>query len=196
MPNGSPPFASSCRTAAATREAKSQSSPKGGARPHEAAGRSLPVTEPKESAKSISAMSDKQASGSGGDPVYVYKPSLMGTAWELRLRPDALEWQAGRRCGRSRVRDRRAGAALLAGARGIRGRGIGAGGAHGARARDRSLWGRGLGGRLFRRVRVAERHIFQAQPARPLSAGRRAEGAGAGIVKPAKKSSRQRYANL
>jgi hypothetical protein len=46
-------------------------------------------------------MSDKQASGSGGgDPVYVYKPSLMGAAWELRLRPDALEWQAGRRCGR------------------------------------------------------------------------------------------------
>src|SRR6266699_5947570 len=24
----------------------------------------------------------------------------MGAAWELRLRPDALEWQAGRRCGR------------------------------------------------------------------------------------------------
>jgi len=45
-------------------------------------------------------MSDEQASDSGGDPVYVYKPSLMGAAWEFCLRPDALEWQAGRRRGR------------------------------------------------------------------------------------------------
>jgi hypothetical protein len=34
------------------------------------------------------------------DPVYVYKPSLMGAPWELRLRPDALEWQTGRHEGR------------------------------------------------------------------------------------------------
>src|SRR5262249_47786346 len=31
-----------------------------------------------------------------GDPVYAYKPSLMGAGWELRLRPDALEWRVGR----------------------------------------------------------------------------------------------------
>jgi hypothetical protein len=31
---------------------------------------------------------------------YVYKPSLIGAALELRLAPDALEWQAGRRAGR------------------------------------------------------------------------------------------------
>jgi hypothetical protein len=45
-------------------------------------------------------MSQVQASTSGGDPVYVHKPSLMGAAWELHLRPDALEWQAGRQRGR------------------------------------------------------------------------------------------------
>jgi len=33
------------------------------------------------------------------DPVYVYKPSLMGAAWELRLRPAVLEWRAGRHTG-------------------------------------------------------------------------------------------------
>ena len=37
---------------------------------------------------------------SGDDPVYSYKPSLMGAPWELRLRPDALAWQMGRREGR------------------------------------------------------------------------------------------------
>ena len=36
----------------------------------------------------------------GDDPVYVYKPSLMGAPWELRLRPDALAWQVGRHEGR------------------------------------------------------------------------------------------------
>jgi len=34
------------------------------------------------------------------DPVYNYKPSLMGAPWQLRLRPDALEWRAGRHSGR------------------------------------------------------------------------------------------------
>jgi hypothetical protein len=37
--------------------------------------------------------------GSAEDPVYVHKPSLMGAAWELRLRPDVLEWRAGRHQG-------------------------------------------------------------------------------------------------
>jgi hypothetical protein len=40
------------------------------------------------------------ASTAGADPVYVHKPSLMGAPWELRLRPDALAWQVGRREGR------------------------------------------------------------------------------------------------
>jgi hypothetical protein len=39
-------------------------------------------------------------SGRDGDLRYVYKPSLMGAAWELRLRPDALEWRTGRHQGR------------------------------------------------------------------------------------------------
>jgi hypothetical protein len=43
---------------------------------------------------------DALRSGSGDDPVYVHKPSLMGAAWELRLRPDVLEWRAGRHQGR------------------------------------------------------------------------------------------------
>jgi hypothetical protein len=34
------------------------------------------------------------------DPSYTYKPSLMGAAWEFRLRGDALEWHAGRHQGR------------------------------------------------------------------------------------------------
>ncbi len=35
-----------------------------------------------------------------GDPVYLYKPSLMGAAWEFRLRADGLEWRMGRHHGR------------------------------------------------------------------------------------------------
>jgi hypothetical protein len=38
---------------------------------------------------------------SGDDPVYSFKPSLMGAPWELRLRPDALEWRVGRHEGRT-----------------------------------------------------------------------------------------------
>jgi hypothetical protein len=37
---------------------------------------------------------------SASDPSYVHKPSLMGAPFELWLRPDALEWRAGRREGR------------------------------------------------------------------------------------------------
>jgi hypothetical protein len=38
--------------------------------------------------------------GAGGDLRYAHKPSLMGAAWELYLRPDALEWRTGRHHGR------------------------------------------------------------------------------------------------
>jgi hypothetical protein len=37
---------------------------------------------------------------SSNDLGYVFKPSLLGSAWEFRLRPDVLEWQAGRMWGR------------------------------------------------------------------------------------------------
>jgi hypothetical protein len=47
----------------------------------------------------VSAMSPP-ASAAAGDPVYVYKPSLLGAPWQFRLAPDALEWQAGRHRGR------------------------------------------------------------------------------------------------
>lgn len=43
---------------------------------------------------------DDRAGGAEGDLRYEYKPSLMGAAWELRLRPDALEWRTGRHQGR------------------------------------------------------------------------------------------------
>jgi hypothetical protein len=39
-------------------------------------------------------------SGRNSDLRYVYKPSLMGAAWEFRLGPDALEWRTGRHQGR------------------------------------------------------------------------------------------------
>jgi hypothetical protein len=48
----------------------------------------------------VSAPAPAPASAADGDPVYVYKPSLMGAPWEFRLTPDALEWQAGRHRGR------------------------------------------------------------------------------------------------
>jgi hypothetical protein len=38
--------------------------------------------------------------GPSDDPLYSYKPSLMGAAWEFRLRPDVLEWRMGRHEGR------------------------------------------------------------------------------------------------
>ena len=37
--------------------------------------------------------------GPSDDPLYSYKPSLMGAAWEFRLRPDVLEWRMGRHEG-------------------------------------------------------------------------------------------------
>jgi hypothetical protein len=36
------------------------------------------------------------------DPTYSFKPSLMGAICQFTLKPDALEWQIGRRCGRTR----------------------------------------------------------------------------------------------
>jgi hypothetical protein len=36
------------------------------------------------------------------DPTYAYKPSLMGAMAQFTLRPDALDWQLGRRSGRIR----------------------------------------------------------------------------------------------
>jgi hypothetical protein len=43
-----------------------------------------------------------------GDPVYAFKPSLIGAAAEFALRPDALEWRIGRRSGRVRYETIRA----------------------------------------------------------------------------------------
>jgi hypothetical protein len=37
-----------------------------------------------------------------GDPTYAFKASLVGSLWQFTLRPDALEWQVGRRSGRIR----------------------------------------------------------------------------------------------
>ena len=34
------------------------------------------------------------------DPTYAFKPSLTGAMCEFKLKPDALEWQIGRRSGR------------------------------------------------------------------------------------------------
>lgn len=45
-------------------------------------------------------MSDGPAA-TGDDLLYSYKPSLIGAAFEFRLRPDALEWRKGGREGRT-----------------------------------------------------------------------------------------------
>jgi hypothetical protein len=37
-----------------------------------------------------------------GDPTYAFKASLVGSLCQFTLRPDALEWQVGRRSGRIR----------------------------------------------------------------------------------------------
>jgi len=46
-------------------------------------------------------MTDAAAAEGADDPIYSYKPSLFGAPWQFRLRPDALEWQAGRHQGRA-----------------------------------------------------------------------------------------------
>jgi len=45
---------------------------------------------------------EREVDGSSDDPSYAYKPSLIGSGCQLTLRPDALEWQIGRRSGRLR----------------------------------------------------------------------------------------------
>jgi hypothetical protein len=40
-----------------------------------------------------------ESRGSDAGLTYSYKPSLLGAAWEFRLRLDALQWQAGRHAG-------------------------------------------------------------------------------------------------
>ncbi len=42
------------------------------------------------------------ADESPGDPTYTFKASLIGSLWQFTLKPDALEWQVGRRSGRIR----------------------------------------------------------------------------------------------
>lgn len=37
--------------------------------------------------------------------VYAYRPSVLGAAWQFTLRPDAIEWNTGRRSGRVRYAD-------------------------------------------------------------------------------------------
>ena len=46
-------------------------------------------------------MDTEAGADADGDPAYLYPPSLMGAAWEFRLRPDALEWRMGRHHGRA-----------------------------------------------------------------------------------------------
>lgn len=41
----------------------------------------------------------KDAEPHSGDPVYAYKPSVMGAAWEFALTPEGLHWRLGYRGG-------------------------------------------------------------------------------------------------
>lgn len=42
---------------------------------------------------------DDNAVDDHGDPVYLYRPNLMGSPWVFRLRSDGLVWEYGRRSG-------------------------------------------------------------------------------------------------
>jgi hypothetical protein len=46
-------------------------------------------------------MTDATSAEPPDDPVYAFKPSLMGAPWLFRLRPHALEWHIGRHEGRT-----------------------------------------------------------------------------------------------
>src|SRR5262245_490260 len=46
-------------------------------------------------------MEEPGGSAQRDDPVYAYKPSLLGAPWEFRLAHDALEWRMGRHQGRT-----------------------------------------------------------------------------------------------
>jgi hypothetical protein len=48
------------------------------------------------------------ADDTAADPTYAFKPSLIGAMCEFTLKPDALEWQIGRRSGRIRYESVRA----------------------------------------------------------------------------------------
>jgi hypothetical protein len=50
-------------------------------------------------------MDDPDQTQTSADPVYSFKPSLMGAACMLRLTPDALSWTIGRHSGRLPYRD-------------------------------------------------------------------------------------------
>ena len=45
------------------------------------------------------AASDADDNAEDGDPVYFYKPNLMGSPWVFRLRDNGLAWEYGRRSG-------------------------------------------------------------------------------------------------
>ena len=47
----------------------------------------------------MSAEPDDDDDADAGGPTYLYKPSLMGAPWELRLRNQGLEWRLGRHTG-------------------------------------------------------------------------------------------------
>lgn len=50
-------------------------------------------------------MNDSEQVEAPAEPTYSYKPSLMGAPWLLRLTPDHLAWDAGRRSGTIPYRD-------------------------------------------------------------------------------------------
>ena len=50
-------------------------------------------------------MDDPNEAEAPAEPVYSYKPSLMGAPWLLRLTPDHLAWTVGRRSGNLAYRD-------------------------------------------------------------------------------------------
>jgi hypothetical protein len=53
-------------------------------------------------------MTSDIADEAAGDPTYAFKASLIGSLCQFTLKPDALEWQVGRRSGRIRYNTIRA----------------------------------------------------------------------------------------
>jgi hypothetical protein len=54
---------------------------------------------------SVTAVDGPAAPEGAPDPVYAFKPSLMGPPQVFRVTPDALEWEIGRYSGRTPYRD-------------------------------------------------------------------------------------------
>jgi hypothetical protein len=50
-------------------------------------------------------MDDPTQAETPAEPAYAYKPSLMGAGWLLRLTPEHLAWEVGRRTGSVPYRD-------------------------------------------------------------------------------------------